>query len=207
MLLSTLLNLPFISHIMFNFNPNFISTLLSISLTTIIAITLISLLFLSKKSSPIFLVDFSCYKPPESQKCSRETLLDRAKKQRIFSDGSLSFMAETMRASGIGDSTHVPENILSDPPNLGFEAARYESERVIFGAIDLVLAKTKVEPSEIGILIVNCTVFDPVPSLCSVIVNRYKLREDICSYNLTGMGCSSSLLAMGLAKQLLQVTT
>lgn len=204
MLLSTL-NLPFISHII-NFYPNFTSTSLSIPLTTIIAITLISLLFLSKKSSPIFLVNFSCYKPPESQKCSRETLLNRATKQRIFSDDSLSYMAETMRASGIGDSTYVPENILSDPPNLGLEAARNESERVIFGAIDSVLAKTKVEWSEIGILIVNCTVFDPIPSLCSMIVNRYKLREDICSYNLSGMGCSSSLLGIGLAKQILQVS-
>lgn len=112
-----------------------------------------------------------------------------------------------MRSVGIGDSTYVPENILSVPPDLSLEAARNESEMVIFGAIDSLLAKTKIECSEIGILIVNCTVFNSIPSLCSMIVNRYKLREDICSYNLTGMGCSSSLLATGLAKQILQVST
>lgn len=202
MLLSTF-KLPFTSHII-NMNPNFTSTFLSISLVTIIVIPLIFYQFLRKKSPQIFLVEFSCYKPPESQKCDAKTLLDRAKKQGVFSDDSLSFMAETMRSFGVGDATYVPENILSVPPDLSLEASRNESEMVIFGAIDSVLAKTKVECGEIGILIVNCTVFDPVPSFCSVIMNRYKLGEGICTYNLTGMGCSSSLLAVCLAKQLLQ---
>ncbi|XP_057781031.1 3-ketoacyl-CoA synthase 11-like [Salvia miltiorrhiza] len=195
MLLSRL-NLPLSSQI----HPNFMSILLSIIITLIIF-----LYIFTKKSSHIFLIDFSCYKHPESQKCSQQTLLDRAKKQGIFSNDSLSFMAKGMRTSGIGDSTYVPQNILSVPPNLSIEAVRNESEMVIFGAIDSLLAKTKVEWSEIGILIVNCTVFNPIPCLSSIIVNHYKVRQDICSYNLTGMGCSSSLLATGLANQLLQV--
>ncbi|PWA79410.1 hypothetical protein CTI12_AA113780 [Artemisia annua] len=35
--------------------------------------------------------------------------------------------------------------------------------------------------------------------------NRYKLRENVITYNLVGMGCSAGLLAIGLAKQLIQV--
>ncbi|KAH6807135.1 hypothetical protein C2S51_028243 [Perilla frutescens var. frutescens] len=144
------------------------------------------------------------WRPPETQKCSRETVLERAKKHG-YSDDSLSLMGNVLWGSGIGDATYVPENILSVDPNLSIEAARNESEMVIFGAIDELLAKTKVECGEIGILIVNCTVFNPIPSLSSNIVNHYKLREDVCCYNLTGMGCSASLLAAGLAKRLLQV--
>ncbi|KAJ6352348.1 hypothetical protein OIU76_001546 [Salix suchowensis] len=38
-----------------------------------------------------------------------------------------------------------------------------------------------------------------------MIVNRYKLGDKVVSYNLSGMGCSAGLTAIGLAKQLLQV--
>ncbi|MFS8028301.1 putative very-long-chain 3-oxoacyl-CoA synthase [Helianthus anomalus] len=38
-----------------------------------------------------------------------------------------------------------------------------------------------------------------------MIVNRYKFRENIITYNIVGMGCSAGLLATGLAKRLLQV--
>ncbi|KAG6426911.1 hypothetical protein SASPL_111150 [Salvia splendens] len=102
-------------------------------------------------------------------------------------------MDKALPTSDVGDSTYIPENILSVPPNLSMEAAMKETKLVIFGAIDSLLAKTKVECSEIGILIVNCTVFDPTPSLTSIIINHYKLRQDICCYNLTGMGCHTQL--------------
>lgn len=185
----------------------FISTpLLPISLIIAILIFLIFIHIFTKNSSTrVFLVDFSCYKPPETQRCSREAVLDRARKHGYSAD-TLSFMEGMLRSVGIGDSTYVPENILSVPPDLSMGAARNESEMVVFGAIDLLMEKTKVECSEIGILIVNCTVFNPIPSLSSMIVNRYKFRENICCYNLTGMGCSASLIAAGLAKQLLQVS-
>lgn len=161
-------------------------------------------IFIRKSSRDVFLVDFTCYKPPESHKCSRETALSQATKLGCSTD-MLHFMQKILQESGLGDSTYVPETILSERPSLTMESARQESEMVMFGAIDSLLAKTKVDCSEIGILILNCTLFNVVPSLASVIVNRYKLRQDICSYNLTGMGCSASLLATGLAKQLLQV--
>ncbi|KAK6120058.1 hypothetical protein DH2020_046188 [Rehmannia glutinosa] len=152
----------------------------------------------------VFLVDFACYKPPDSQKSSRESAVNRAR-QHGYSEDILNFMAKLLQKTGVGDSSYVSESILSVPPNLTIEAAREESEKVIFGAMDTLLAKTKVQPSEINILIVNCTVFNVLPSLSSVIVNHYRLREDISSYNLSGMGCSAGLLAIGLAKQLLQV--
>ncbi|KAI3791121.1 hypothetical protein L2E82_04739 [Cichorium intybus] len=44
-----------------------------------------------------------------------------------------------------------------------------------------------------------------MPSLSSIIVNRYKLKESIISYNVIGMGCSAGLMVIGLAEQLLQV--
>ena len=80
-----------------------------------------------------------------------------------------------------------------------------EAETVIIGVIDEVLKKTGVKASDIGILVVNSSVFSPVPSLSSMVVNHFKLREDILSFNLGGMGCSAGLISIGLAQQLLQV--
>ncbi|KAI5388799.1 3-ketoacyl-CoA synthase 2, variant 2 [Lathyrus oleraceus] len=38
-----------------------------------------------------------------------------------------------------------------------------------------------------------------------MVINHYKLKHQILSYNLSGMGCSAGLIAIDLAKQLLQV--
>lgn len=60
--------------------------------------------------------------------------------------------------------------------------------------------------AQIDILIVNCSLFNPTPSLTAMIVNHFKMRSDVNSYNLGGMGCSAGVIAVGLAKELLQVT-
>jgi 3-ketoacyl-CoA synthase len=85
--------------------------------------------------------------------------------------------------------------------------ARREAEAVMFGAIDSLLAKTGVRARDIGVVVVNCSLFNPTPSLSAMVVNHYKLRGNVASYNLGGMGCSAGLISIDLAKQLLQVTT
>ncbi|RZC81117.1 hypothetical protein C5167_043682 [Papaver somniferum] len=81
--------------------------------------------------------------------------------------------------------------------------ARAEAEMVMFGSLDTLFEKTGVHPSQVGILIVNCSLFCPTPSLSSMIVNHYKMRTDIKSFNLGGMGCSAGLISIDLAKDLL----
>lgn len=83
--------------------------------------------------------------------------------------------------------------------------ARKEAEMVMFGAVDELLEKSGVKAKEIGILVVNCSLFNPTPSLSAMVVNRYKMRGNVLSYNLGGMGCSAGLISIDLAKQLLQV--
>lgn len=50
---------------------------------------------------------------------------------------------------------------------------------------------------------VNCSLFNPTPSLSAMIVNHFKMRGDVISYNLAGMGCSAGVIAIGLAQRLL----
>ncbi|QHO03532.1 3-ketoacyl-CoA synthase 4-like [Arachis hypogaea] len=91
------------------------------------------------------------------------------------------------------------------PPTPSMAAAREESENVMFGALDNLFANTKIKPKNIGVLVVNCSLFNPTPSLSAMIVNKYKLRGNIRSFNLGGMDCSAGVIAIDLAKNMLQV--
>ena len=50
----------------------------------------------------------------------------------------------------------------------------------------------------------SCSCFNPTPSLAAMVVNHFDMRESTLTYNLGGMGCSSSLVSVDLAKHLLQ---
>lgn len=153
----------------------------------------------------IYLVDFACYKPEPNCTCTRETFMDRSVNAGAFSEENLAFQKRVIERSGLGQKTYLPSAILSVPANPCMAEARKEAEQVMFGAIDQLLQKTGVKAKDIGILVVNCSLFNPTPSLSAMIVNHYKLRGNILSYNLGGMGCSAGLISVDLAKQLLQV--
>ena len=55
------------------------------------------------------------------------------------------------------------------------------------------------------ILIVICSCFAPTPSLASMVVNHFKMRTDVLSHNLSGMGCSSGVIGIDMARHYLQV--
>ncbi|KVI12416.1 3-Oxoacyl-[acyl-carrier-protein (ACP)] synthase III C-terminal [Cynara cardunculus var. scolymus] len=181
--------------------------------TVIIFLTLIITCFLlllymfimTKASCKVYMIDFACYKPPVSQQFSKGFLLKQAKTNGCFSEETLDFVEKTMEKSCLGDSTYLAEVFLGKTYNPSIRDSRREVEMAVFGSIDMVLAKTCIRSQDIGIVITNCCIYNTVPSLSTIIVNRYKLPESVISYNLTGMGCSAGLLAIGLAKQLLQV--
>lgn len=169
-------------------------------------LTIISIIIFSIRRPPkVFLLDFACYKPAESQKCTKELVVERSRLYMNFNEDTLEFMGKVLERSGLGKSTYLPEALLNEPPTPCLEMARGEFEAVVFGTIDQLLNKTGVKGKDIGILVVNCCIFNPVPSLSSMIVNRYRLRHNVRSFSVGGMGCSAGLAAINLAKQLLQV--
>ncbi|KAG1346207.1 3-ketoacyl-CoA synthase 11 [Cocos nucifera] len=178
--------------------------LISVIVCSTLLVFLSTLYFLTRPRS-VYLVDFSCYKPEEARKCTRETFLQQSQSLGTFTEESIEFQRKILERSGLGDSTYLPDALLNIPPNPSMAAARKEAEAVMFGALDELFAKTNVKPKDIGILIANCSLFNPTPSLSAMVVNHYKLRGNIVSFNLGGMGCSAGLLSIALAKDLLQV--
>ncbi|CAN6170329.1 unnamed protein product [Urochloa humidicola] len=75
---------------------------------------------------------------------------------------------------------------------------------IIFKVIDDLFAKTSVRPNQIDMLIVNCSGTTVVPSMADMVMNKYKMRSDIRYMQLSGMGCAAGLIAVDLARNLLQ---
>ncbi|XP_010683564.2 3-ketoacyl-CoA synthase 11 [Beta vulgaris subsp. vulgaris] len=178
--------------------------LVTVFMCTALLVFLGTLYFMSRPRK-VYLVNFACYKPDPSRKVTRELFMDRTVKLGIFSQENMDFQKKILERSGLGQETYFPEALIQLPPNPCMAEARKEAELVMFGAIDELLAKTKVKAKDIGILVVNCSLFNPTPSLSAMIVNHYKLRGNVLSYNLGGMGCSAGLISIDLAKELLQV--
>ncbi|KAL8470774.1 hypothetical protein ACS0TY_033374 [Phlomoides rotata] len=108
-----------------------------------------------------------------------------------------------LERSGLREETCLPPSIHYIPPMPMMEAARGEAETVIFSAIDSLMAKTEIRAKYIDILIVNCNLFSPTPSLSAMVVNNNKLRSNIKSFNLSDMGCSAGLISIDLDRDLL----
>ncbi|WMV57240.1 hypothetical protein MTR67_050625 [Solanum verrucosum] len=115
--------------------------------------------------------------------------------------------------SGLGDETYGPPFIFEDDdgdnnnntnnvPTL--KSANQEAREGVFSSIDELLGKTLIDPQSIDVVIVTCGGFSPSPSLSSLIVNRYNLRSDVKTYNLSGMGCSSGVLSIDFAARVLR---
>ncbi|KAK3137934.1 hypothetical protein QOZ80_5AG0362320 [Eleusine coracana subsp. coracana] len=177
-----------------------LASLLACSTLLVVAATA----YLLTRPRPVYLVDFSCYKPEDARKCSRARFMHCTQNLGTFTPENVEFQRRVLERSGLGEETYLPEAVLNLPPNPSMANARKEAEAVMFGALDDLFSKTSVSPKDVGVLVVNCSLFNPTPSLSSMIVNHYKLRGNVVSHNLGGMGCSAGLVAVDLAKDLLQ---
>jgi 3-ketoacyl-CoA synthase len=136
---------------------------------------------------------------------SRDQLIELARKSGKFDEESLEFQKRIVMSSGIGDETYIPKSVIASSENTAtMKEGRAEASMVMFGALDQLFEKTGIRPKDVGILVVNCSIFNPTPSLSAMIINHYKMRGNILSYNLGGMGCSAGIIAVDLARDILQ---
>ena len=156
-------------------------------------------------NSTVYLMDISCFRPPAILRAPHSTFLEHSKVSGIFSQESLEFQQKILERCGLGPSTSFPMCFRNLPPEPSMVASREEAEMVLGTCMAELLAKTKICTKDIGILVVNCSTFNPTPCLSSMMVNKFKLRSNIRTYNLGGMGCSAGVIAIDLAKDALQV--
>ncbi|XP_047326675.1 3-ketoacyl-CoA synthase 4-like [Impatiens glandulifera] len=153
----------------------------------------------------VYLIDFSCNKPSDNCKVGFEKFIEHSRLSGNFEESSLEFQKKILERSGLGQETYLPVALHSLPPCPTVANARLEAEQAIFDTMDNLFASTHVKPKDIGILVLNNSLFNPTPSLSAMIINKYKLRSNIHSFNIGGMGCSAGVIALDLAKHMLQV--
>ncbi|XVF02275.1 hypothetical protein REPUB_Repub04eG0161700 [Reevesia pubescens] len=178
--------------------------LVQILCSSFLIIFIATVYFMSKPRS-IYLVDYACYKPPVTCRVPFATFMEHSRLNLSNNPKSVEFQMRILERSGLGEETCLPPAIHYIPPTPTMEAARGEAEIVIFSVMDYLFKKTGLKPKDIDILIVNCSLFSPTPSLSAMVINKYKLRSNIKSFNLSGMGCSAGLISIDLARDLLQV--
>ena len=171
------------------------------------ALLALILWYMKNRDKPVYLVDFSTFQPPEDWKLSHDQLMEIMRLQGCFTEDSLTFLRRMLEQSGVGPSTAWPPGttqcLQGKKADRSAEAARKESERVIYDCVRDVLKKTKTDPRSIDILVINCSLFSPTPSLCTMVINEFGMRSDVSSYNLSGMGCSAGIISVELVKNIL----
>ncbi|CAN1356379.1 3-ketoacyl-CoA synthase 19 [Linum perenne] len=137
------------------------------------------------------MLDYECYKPPSDRK------LDAITCGKII--------GRTASRSGMSDETYGPRSVvLGREASPCLEDAYAEVDEMAYATIDGLLEKTGVLASEVDVLVTTVSLISPSPSWTSRIVNRYKMREDVKTYNLSGMGCSGSVTGIDLVQQLMK---
>ncbi|XP_020082539.1 3-ketoacyl-CoA synthase 10-like [Ananas comosus] len=150
-----------------------------------------------------YLLDFSCLKPPRRYRVPIAGLLEHLSLINCFDADSVAFMTKVITSSGMGNETYFPPSLHYIPPSATHLDAMREVHMLLFPTLDDLFAKTRVRPLDVDALVINCSGFCPSPSLSAIVVNRYGMRHDIRSFNLSGMGCSAGVVGVDVARTLL----
>ncbi|XP_072968359.1 3-ketoacyl-CoA synthase 7-like [Typha angustifolia] len=161
--------------------------------------------FLTPKTTQTHLLDFSCLKPQPRLRVPIPGLLEHLSLINCFDSDSVAFMKRVITSSGMGNETYFPPSLHYIPPSATFHDSVQEAHMLFFPTLDDLFAKTNVSPLDIDILVVNCSGFCPSPSLSSIVVNRYAMRSDVKSFNLSGMGCAAGVVGVDVARSLLKL--
>ncbi|KZV57476.1 3-ketoacyl-CoA synthase 12-like [Dorcoceras hygrometricum] len=148
-----------------------------------------------------YLLHYECHKPSNDRKISTKFCGDIISRNKKLGLQEQQFLLRAIVNSGIGEETYGPRNIVEgreNSPTLG--DGIIEMDEFFMQTLDQLFRKTSVSPQEIDLLVVNVALLAPVPSLTSRIINRFRMRHDIKTFNLTGMGCSASLVSINLVQ-------
>ncbi|MEW5309620.1 MAG: hypothetical protein WDW38_001498 [Sanguina aurantia] len=143
--------------------------------------------------TPVYLIDVSCYRPPEEYKAPFHSVMalrgaswvQAGEKDRPAEENE--FQKRVFDRAGLDpEGTFLPPAInprfCGHTPDQSMTASNEECRLGLFGAMEGLLAKTGLVASDIDII----------------------MREDTQSYHLGGMGCSNGVIAVNLVADLLR---
>lgn len=165
---------------------------------------LIVLYLIYRRKVTVYLLDFTCYRPPNSYRLPMSVFVENIFLDNMDPD-SIAFQIKILEKSGFSEETCVPPSLTRVSPRKSISFAMEEAVMVMCSAVTDLFQKTNINPKAIDILISNSSLFCPTPSLSAVVINKFRMRSNVMSFHLSGMGCSAGIIAVDLAKDLLRV--
>ncbi|XVF20137.1 hypothetical protein REPUB_Repub11eG0172600 [Reevesia pubescens] len=157
--------------------------------------------FNDKRDQECYILDYQCYKPTDDRMVGTEFSGEVIKRNKNLGLNEYKFLLKAIVSSGIGEQSYAPRIMFSgreETPTLA--DGILEMEEFFYDSIEKLLTRSGISPQEIDLLVVNVSMLSALPSLSSRIINHYKMRQDIKSFNLTGMGCSASLISLDIVR-------
>ncbi|KAL2508512.1 3-ketoacyl-CoA synthase 12 [Forsythia ovata] len=160
-------------------------------------------IFDKRRHQNCYILDYECYKPSDDRKLNTRFCGEVIRRNKQLGLHEYKFLLKAIVSSGIGEDTYGPKMVTEGremSPTL--DDAIIEMDDFFIDTIDKLFKKTGISPSEVDVLVVNISMLAAMPSLSSRIIYHYKMREDIKVYNLTGMGCSASPIAINIVQNI-----
>ncbi|EPS63851.1 hypothetical protein M569_10932, partial [Genlisea aurea] len=150
-----------------------------------------------------YILDYELHKPSDDRKLSTKHSGEIIFRNKHLGIQEYQFLLKAVVSSGIGEETYGPRMVFE-----GRETSPLLSDGILemdeffMDSVGEIFRRNGISPSEIDVLVVNVSMLATMPSLSARIVNRYKMREDVKVYNLTGMGCSASLVSVNIVESI-----
>nr|GLL33839.1 3-ketoacyl-CoA synthase 12-like [Ipomoea trifida] len=154
-----------------------------------------------KKHQGCYILDYQCYKPGDDRKLSTKFSGEVIRRNKNLGLNEYKFLLKAIVSSGIGEQTYAPRMVFDGRETCPtYEDGMVEMDEFFVDSIGKLLDRQGVSPQEIDVLVVNVSMLACLPSLAARIINRYKMKEGVKVYNLTGMGCSASLISVNIVQ-------
>lgn len=183
--------------------PSSFSTHLNLLAASVLII--VAILYFGFRSNCTYLVDFKCYQPPDHLRVPVSHFIEHTERCCDFNRESIDFQIKVCKRSSVGSETCMPTGVHQIPHDTSLNPTLNEIEEVLFPIVRDLLTKHNINPKSIDILVSNCSLFCPTPSITAMIINKFGFRSNVKSVSLSGMGCSAGILSISLAKDLLKV--